>query len=74
MDREIESRAFTGWAMGFERPRADDPETAGMFGVTREAIFSRLSPAAGRVIAVMLERSYRVQRSDDLRLAEAKAS
>lgn len=74
MEGKIESRAFTGWAMGFKRPRADDPETTGTFGVTREAIFSRLSPAAGRVIAVMLETSYRVQRSDDLRLAEAKAS
>ena len=74
LDREVTSRAFTGWCMGFERPSADDPETSGMFGVTREAILGRLSPEAGRVIAVMLETLYRVQRSDDLRLAEAIAS
>ena len=74
LDREIESRAFTGWSMGFERPSPDDPESAGMFGVTREAILGRLSPQAGRVIAVMLETFYRVQRSDDLRLADARAS
>lgn len=74
LDREVESRAFTGWSMGFERPSPDDPESAGMFGVTSEAILGRLSPQAGRVIAVMLETFYRVQRSDDLRLADAKAS
>ncbi|MES2472605.1 MAG: BLUF domain-containing protein [Pseudomonadota bacterium] len=74
LDREVEDRAFTGWSMGFERPSLDDPESAGMFGVTREAILGRLSPQAGRVIAVMLETFYRVQRSDDLRLADAKAS
>lgn len=74
LDREVEKRAFGGWSMGFERPTPDDPESAGMFGVTREAILGRLSPHAGRVIAVMLETFYRVQRSDDLRLAEAKAS
>jgi hypothetical protein len=74
LDREVSSRAFIGWSMGFERPSADDPETSGMLGVTREAILGRLSPEAGRVIAVMLETFYRVQRSDDLRLAEAIAS
>ncbi len=74
LDREVERRAFAGWSMGFERPSPDDPESAGMFGVTREAILGRLSPQAGRVIAVMLETFYRVQRSDDLRLADAIAS
>lgn len=74
LDREVESRAFTGWSMGFERPSPDDPESAGIFGVTREAILGRLSPQAGRVIAIMLETFYRVQRSDDLRLADAIAS
>jgi len=74
LDREVAARAFSGWSMGFERPSLDDPESAGMFGVTREAILGRLSPQAGRVIAVMLETFYRVQRSDDLRLADAKAS
>jgi hypothetical protein len=72
LDRES-PRAFTGWSMGFERPSADDPETAGMFGITREAIEGRLSPGAGRVIAIMLETFYRVQRGDELRLA-ARAS
>ena len=70
----MKSRALTGWSMGFERPSLDDPESAGMFGVSREAILGRLSPQAGRVIAVMLETFYRVQRSDDLRLADARAS
>ena len=74
LDREVKSRAFTGRSMGFERPSLDDPESAGMFGVSREAILGRLSPQAGRVIAVMLETFYRVQRSDDLRLADARAS
>ena len=74
LDREVKSRALTGWSMGFERPSLDDPESAGMFGVSREAILGRLSPQAGRVIAVMLETFYRVQRSDDLRLADARAS
>ena len=74
LDREIPARAFTGWSMGYERPSLDDPESAGMFGVSREAILGRLSPQAGRVIAIMLETFYRVQRSDDLRLAEARAS
>ena len=74
LDRAVEAGAFGGWSMGFERPSPDDPETAGMFGVTREAIQGRLSPQAGRVIAVMLETFYRVQRGDDLRLAETRAS
>jgi hypothetical protein len=64
LDRELAVRAFAGWSMGFETPRADDPETAGMFGVTREAILGRLSPGAGKVVAVMLETFYRVQRGD----------
>jgi hypothetical protein len=57
--------------MGFERPCLKDPETAGMFGVTRETIHGRLSPAAGRIVALMLETFYRVQRSDELRLSQA---
>lgn len=71
LDREVEKRTFNGWSLGFERPSPDDPETAGMFGVTREAIHGRLSQQAGKVVAVMLETFYRVQREDDLRLAEA---
>jgi hypothetical protein len=74
LDRGVAARAFTGWSMGYERPSLDDPESAGMFGVSREAILGRLSPQAGRVIAVMLETFYRVHRSDDLRLADARAS
>lgn len=74
LDREVAARAFTGWSMGFERPSLDDPESAGMFGVSSEAILGRLSPQAGRVVAIMLETFYRVQRSDDLRLADARAS
>jgi hypothetical protein len=70
LDRETEAPAFIGWSMGFERPTPEDPETAGMFGVTREAIHGRLSPQAGRVVAVMLETFYRVQRDDTLRLAQ----
>ena len=66
-------RAFTGWSMGFERPSAENPETAGMFGITRDAIEGRLSPGAGRVIMVMLETFYRINRGEDLRLG-AKAS
>lgn len=71
LDREVEAPAFLGWSMGFESPSPDDPETAGMFGVTREAIHGRLSPQAGRVVAVMLETFYRVQRGDELRLIQA---
>ena len=72
LDRES-PRAFGGWSMGFERPGAADPETAGMFGITREAIEGRLAPGAGRVIAILLETFYRVNRGDDLGLS-AKAS
>jgi hypothetical protein len=50
--------------MAFERPSLNDPETAGMFGVTRETIHDRLSPAAGRIVALMLETFYRTQRND----------
>jgi hypothetical protein len=71
LDSEVPARAFAGWSMGFERPRPDEPETAGMFGVTREAIRGRLSPGAGKVVAVMLETFYRVQRGDELRLLDA---
>jgi hypothetical protein len=71
LDREIAAPAFNGWSMGFERPCMNDPETAGMFGVTRETIHGRLSPAAGRIVALMLETFYRVQRSDSLGLAQA---
>ncbi len=67
LDREIAGRVFSGWSMGFERPASDDPETAGMFGVTQEAIWGRLSPTAGKVVAMMLETFYRVQRGDELR-------
>ena len=74
LDRDVRKRAFAGWSLGFERPSPDDPETAGMFGVTREAIQDRLSPRAGKVVATMLETFYRVQREDDLRLAELEAS
>ncbi len=72
LDRES-PRAFTGWSMGFERPSADQPETAGMFGITRDAIEGRLSPGAGRVIMVLLETFYRVNRGGELALT-TKAS
>lgn len=71
LDREVDGRAFPGWSLGFERPAPDDPETAGMFGVAQEAVHGRLSPQAGRVVALMLEIFYRVQREDHLRLADA---
>lgn len=74
LDRAVEDRAFAGWSMGFERPTPDNAETAGMFGVTSEAIQGRLSPQAGRVVMVMLETFYRVHRDDALRLAGIKAS
>jgi len=64
LDREIPCRAFPGWSMGFERPCMDDPETAGMFGVAREAIHGRLSPGTGRIVAMMLQTFYCVQHSD----------
>jgi len=63
LDREW-PRAFGGWDMGYERPMMDDPETAGMFGVAREAIHGRLSPTSGKVVALMLQTFYRVQHSD----------
>jgi hypothetical protein len=71
LDREVPARAFTGWSMGFARHRASDAETAGMFGVTSEAIRGRLSPGAGRIVAMMLETFYRVQRGDEPRLRNA---
>jgi hypothetical protein len=64
LDREVPLRAFGEWSMGFERPCMDDPETAGMFGVAREAIHNRLSPGTGRIVAMMLHTFYRVQSSD----------
>jgi len=64
LDREIPVRAFPEWSMGFERPCMDDPETAGMFGVAREAINGRLSPGTGRIVAMMLQTFYAVQQSD----------
>jgi len=64
LDREVPVRAFPEWSMGFERPCMDDPETAGMFGVAREAIHGRLSPATGRIVAMMLQTFYAVQHSD----------
>jgi hypothetical protein len=71
LDREIAAPTFLGCAMGFERPSLSDPETAGMFGVTRETIHGRLSPAAGRIVALMLETFYRTQRDDGLRAIQA---
>ena len=64
LDRENPCRAFPDWSMGFERPCMDDPETAGMFGVAREAILGRLSPGTGRIVAMMLQTFYCVQHSD----------
>ena len=64
LDREVPCRAFPEWSMGFERPCMDDPETAGMFGVAREAIHGRLSPGTGRIVAMMLQTFYAVQHSD----------
>ncbi len=69
LDRES-PRVFIGWSMGFEHVKEADVETAGLYGVTREAMAGRLSPSAGTVVATMLETFYRVRRSDDLRLAE----
>ena len=63
LDREY-PQAFAGWSMGFECPSPDEPETAGMFGVAREAILGKLSPTAGKVVALMLQTYYRVQHSD----------
>jgi hypothetical protein len=71
LDREIAAPTFTGCSMSFERPSLNDPETAGMFGVTRETIHGRLSPAAGRIVALMLETFYRTQRSDTALSAQA---
>lgn len=64
LDREVPVRSFPEWSMGFERPCMDDPETAGMFGVAREAIHGRLSPGTGRIVAMMLQTFYAVQHSD----------
>jgi len=64
LDHEVPVRAFPEWSMGFERPCMDDPETAGMFGVAREAINGRLSPGTGRIVAMMLQTFYAVQNSD----------
>lgn len=64
LDRGVPARAFADWSMGFEQPCMDDPETAGMFGVAREAIHGRLSPGTGRIIAMMLQTFYAVQHSD----------
>jgi hypothetical protein len=64
LDREMPVRTFAGWSMGFERPEMDDTETAGMFGVARAAIHDQLSPATGRIIAMMLQTFYHVQHSD----------
>jgi len=64
LDREVPARAVVGWNMGFERPAMDDPETAGMFGVARSAIHDHLSPAAGAIVAMMLQTFYHVQHSD----------
>lgn len=64
LDREVPVRAFPDWSMGFERPCMEDPETAGMFGVAREAIHGRLSPGTGRIVAMMLQTFYAVQQSD----------
>ena len=64
LDREVPVRAFPEWSMGFEQPSMDDPETAGMFGVAREAIKGRLSPGTGRIVAMMLQTFYAVQHSD----------
>jgi Sensors of blue-light using FAD len=69
LDREA-PRAFGQWSMGFERLDGEDPETAGMFGVTREAIAGKLSPTAGKVVATMLETFYRVQTGDVLGLRQ----
>ncbi len=68
LDR-AEERAFAGWSMGFEHVRVDDPQTAGIFGVTREAVASRLAPGAGRVVMTLVETFYRVQQGGDLKLA-----
>jgi hypothetical protein len=62
LDRE-QTRAFPGWDMAFERPSRDEPETAGMFGVAHEAIEGRLSPTAGKVVALMLQTFYHIQHS-----------
>jgi hypothetical protein len=72
LDREIAVPTFTGRSMGFERPCLNDPETAGMFGVTHETIHGRLSPAAGRIVALMLETFYRTQRRDAFLVAQAR--
>ena len=64
LDREIPDRAFPDWSMGFERPCMEDAETAGMFGVAREAIHGRLSPGTGRIVAMMLQTFSAVQNSD----------
>jgi hypothetical protein len=69
LDREA-PRAFGQWSMGFEHLNGEDPETAGMFGVTREAIAGKLSPTAGKVVATMLETFYRVQTCDVLGLRQ----
>lgn len=67
LDRAVQARSFTGWSLGFERPTPGDPETAGMFGVVREAVAGRLAPQAGGVVALMLETFYRVHRGEELR-------
>src|SRR5580698_9924282 len=69
LDRQA-PRAFGQWSMGFEHLRGGDPENAGMFGVTCDAIAGRLSPTAGKVVATMLETFYRVQTGDVLGLRQ----
>ena len=63
LDREY-PRGFRRLGHGRSNARRrDEPETAGMFGVAREAIHGRLSPTAGKVVALMLQTFYRVQHS-----------
>ncbi|MBW8709064.1 MAG: BLUF domain-containing protein, partial [Alphaproteobacteria bacterium] len=64
LDREIPTRVFSDWSMGYECPNLNDPETAGMFGVVRAAVHDQLSPGTGRIVAMMLQTFYRVQNSD----------
>jgi hypothetical protein len=70
LDQEA-PRAFGDWSMGFERPSAEDPQTAGMFAVTREALMRRISPEAGKVVIIMLETFYRVQKNERLGLTQS---
>lgn len=60
VQQEVKERLFGDWSMGFDRLSENNPRTADVFEITREAIENAVAPEKAAQVAVLLRNFYRI--------------